>query len=151
MLRFFSLLLFLTFTLTSQAQSTQTVRGQIVDKDSKYPVIGATVVIVNTNPILATTTDLDGYFKIENVPLGRISIKISSIGYEPLSASNLLVVSGKELQINFQMEEQVNQLDEIVITSKSKREVNNDNASVSIRSFDSEQASKYAGDRKSVV
>jgi len=43
------------------------------------------------------------------------------------------------------MEEQITKLDEVVITSKKNGEVNNDNASVSVRSFDSEQAAKYAG------
>jgi len=139
------ILLFSCFLSKGESSQTQTVRGQVIDKDSRYPVIGATVMVLDSDPILAAATDVDGYFVIKNVPIGRVSLKVSSLGYQDYFASNLLVVSGKELQVNIQMEESITKLDEIVISSKKNGEVNNENASVSVRSFDAEQAAKYAG------
>ena len=56
---FFCLLL----SWAAQAQHTQTIRGTILDQDSKMPLIGANIMVANSDPIMGTTTDLDGRFK----------------------------------------------------------------------------------------
>ncbi len=43
---------------------TQTVRGTIIDNDNKLPLIGATVIIVGTNPPIGAATDANGNFRI---------------------------------------------------------------------------------------
>ncbi|MEZ5197010.1 MAG: carboxypeptidase-like regulatory domain-containing protein [Bacteroidales bacterium] len=48
---------------------------------------------------------MDGYFRIENVPLGRYNIQISYMGYEPSIVSELEVGSGKEVVINIGLKE----------------------------------------------
>ena len=44
----------------------QTIRGKIIDLDSNYPVIGANIVIIDSNPILGAATDANGEFRIDN-------------------------------------------------------------------------------------
>ncbi len=69
----------------------QTIRGKITDQDSKTPVIGANIIILDSNPLLGSNTNEDGDFRIEKVPIGRASLKISCIGYEEkiISANNV--------------------------------------------------------------
>jgi hypothetical protein len=43
----------------SQNDLKQTVRGQIVDADTKIPLIGATIVIEGIAPLMGTVADLD--------------------------------------------------------------------------------------------
>jgi len=43
---------------------TQIIKGKIVDQQSKYPVIGATVQLVIQNKTIGTTTDVDGKFSL---------------------------------------------------------------------------------------
>ena len=64
---FFAGILFVFFSFSSFSQSSQTVRGSVIDRDSKLPLIGAKVVILNTDPLLGCTSDLEGNFRIENV------------------------------------------------------------------------------------
>jgi hypothetical protein len=78
----------------SQNTLTQTVRGTIKDADLKTPLIGATIIVEGINPIMGTTADLDGNFRLESVPVGRHNFKVSYIGYEPYTLSEILVVSG---------------------------------------------------------
>lgn len=40
---------------------TQTIRGQVVDKETQITLPAATVVLLDTNPVKATTTDNEGY------------------------------------------------------------------------------------------
>src|SRR5687768_34664 len=90
-----TLLTFLSVHLYAQ-QITQTVRGKIVDQDSQIPLIGATIFIVGSNPVLGSVTDVDGNFRITGVPIGRVTLKITYMGYEEHTVPNLLIGSAKE-------------------------------------------------------
>lgn len=96
-------LLLLSLPICIQAQLTQTVRGQVVDMETKVPLIGATVVL--TGGSTGTTTDISGNFSLNNVALGRISLQFSYLGYEPLQLSELQLTSGKELVLTIEMKE----------------------------------------------
>ena len=56
---------------------TQTVKGRVVDEDTKAPIFGAKIVILNLTPTKGTTSDLYGFFTLEKVPIGRYDFKIS--------------------------------------------------------------------------
>jgi hypothetical protein len=99
---FFLQLFFLMVVLsyTAFAQSTQTVRGTITDAASKSPMIGATVVVVGSNPIIGTVTDENGRFRLTGVPIGRISLKATLVGYEDFFAKDIVVNTGKEVVLD---------------------------------------------------
>lgn len=141
---FFSIL-FISFY--SFAQNTQIVRGRIIDKISQYPLVGASIIVLNTDPVIGAIADIDGYYELKEVPVGRQSFKIQAIGYGETARTNLLVSSGKELVINISLEEQVLTMDEVVIQHKSKDKTNNENIAVSGRTFSIEETQRYAGSR----
>ncbi len=129
------------------AQNTQNIRGRIVDEASKSPLAGATIQITDIGNYAAISNE-DGIFKLMNVPIGRRSIKISLLGYEPQIVNNVLLTAGKELEINVQLLEKVNNLAEAEVKyekSKDKQSTNNEMTSVSARSFNIEDTKKYAG------
>lgn len=131
---------------TAQEQLTQTIRGTVLDQDSREPAFGAHVVVLGTETFLGATTELDGTFRIPNVPVGRIDLKISYLGYEDRMLSNLLVGAGKELILNVDMVESVTELAAVKITAtKDKTEVLNEMATVSARQFSVEETKRYAG------
>lgn len=147
MRKFYFFLLILTTVQLLFAQDKKAIKGQVTDKDSHYPIIGATVVVLGSKPLVGTQTDEFGYYKLE-VPLGRVSIKVSYMGYQDGGAANVLVMSGKETQVNIELEEKVNEINEVVITdSKNEGRVKNEFATVSARSFDVELTSRFSGNR----
>lgn len=125
---------------------TQTIKGQITDEQSRSPVIGATVLVVGTNPPLGGITDVEGYFRIDNVPIGRQTLNVSTIGYETAVLSELLIGSGKELILNIPLKESLTQMDEVVITadSEEKGQPRNELATTSAISLTVEQTSRFA-------
>ena len=135
-----------------QAQNlTQTIRGQVIDNQSRATLPGVNIIVVNSNPVLAVSTDLDGYYAIENVPIGRVTIQATFVGYEPFIANNLELSSGKELMLNFEMQEQLVEMETVVITSEDeKTESLNDMTSVSARQFSIEESQRFAGARNDV-
>jgi len=127
-------------------QIKQTVRGTIQDIDSKIALVGASVTISGTNPLIGTATDIDGNFKLENVPLGRITLQISYISYEPAVISGILVTSGKEVVIIIGLKQAITELSQVTIKAYSEKDKPiNTMASVSARSFSVEETRRYAG------
>ncbi len=132
-------------TLAFSQNLTQTVRGTILDVDSKLPLIGATVMILGSDPLIGTATDVNGKFKLENIPIGRISLQISYLGYETKTIQDIVVNSGKEVVLDITMQESVVKLDEVVVKATKKGEATNDMAIVSARSISPEETKRYAG------
>ena len=89
---------------------SQTIKGQVVDKESLMPLIGATIIIEGFIPIIGTTADENGFYKLLNIPLGRYDIAVSFIGYEPYVTREVLVNSSKEVIINFYLKEAVTEI-----------------------------------------
>ncbi len=132
-------------------QFTQNIRGTVVDKHSQQPMFGVDILLLDTTLLLGTSTDENGNFTLEGVPVGRVSIKASLFGYNDVVLSNLELTSGKELILNLQMEELI-LVDEVVITAKSKKkEPINKMATVSARTFSIEESKRYAGGRNDVA
>lgn len=125
---------------------TQTIKGQIIDEQSRTPIIGATVVVVGIDPPMGGISDAEGYFRIDDVPIGRQSLNVSSIGYEAAAVSNLLVGSGKELILNVTLKESLIQMEEVVITadSEEKGQPRNELATISAITLSVEETSRMA-------
>lgn len=125
---------------------TQTIKGQIVDEQSGTPIIGATAQVVGISPPLGAITDANGYYRIDNVPIGRQNLQVSYLGYEPAFLSEILVGSGKEVVIDIRLIESLQQLDEVVVTANSqeKGQPQNELATISAISISVEETSRYA-------
>jgi len=130
-----------------QAQMiNRTVRGTLKDEDGKSPLIDANVSIARSDPVKGITTGMDGGFRFENVPVGRIDLEIRYIGYEDRYALIILVNSGKEVILELEMRESVRKMEEVIITASQKKgEVLNEMAAISSRSFSVEETKRYAG------
>ena len=125
---------------------TQVVRGTLVDKDSKMPLFGASVVIAGSDPQIGTITDDNGNFNFGKLPVGRYDIIIYYMGYETRTLTNILVGTGKEVVLNVDLTESVVNLEEVVVSGKKHQsETLNEMSTVSARTFTVEETRKYAG------
>ncbi len=143
----FFIFFFILFTVSAQEPKiSQTIRGRIIDKVTRAPLPGATVVIPGSSPLKGTTTDLQGNFRLADVPVGRVSLAISYMGYQTTSVNNLLVTSGKEVVLTIELTETIITTDAVVITAEAeKSEPLNKLATNSARSFTVEETERYAG------
>lgn len=123
---------------------TQTVRGKVVDQVTKAPKPGATVIILNTDPLMGATTNLDGDFKILQVPVGSHTLRVTFVGYEDIILPNVLVNSGKEVVLSIAVEEEFGQMNEVVVVATEKDRTVNDMVTVSGRTFSVEETRKFA-------
>jgi len=125
---------------------TQTVIGKVLDKTTKEPIVGANIVLLDSESLLGTMADFNGDFIMENVPVGRQHFKISMLGYETIHINDILVSSGKQVVLNVELQEAATQLNEIVLTPKRQKEKPlNTMATVSSRQFTVEESERFAG------
>ncbi len=146
----FLYLLFFTSDLTAQT-GTQIIRGIVVDKQSEFPLIGAAVEVTGHDNYIGAITCVEGRFEINNVPYGRQQLRVSYLGYNTITISNVVVSAGKEVVLDIRLEESLVQIDEVVVTAEVEKEkANNELATVSARSFSLEEVTRYSGGRNDV-
>ena len=137
--------LIVAMTTFAQAQTTQTIRGQVSDVASGEPMTGATI-MVDGQTDMAAVSDADGRFAIQKVPVGRHTVRVSFVGYEPLELKEQLLSSGKEMVLDLKMTESISTLDEVVVKPQVNKQLPlNEMAQVGARMFSVEEASRYAG------
>jgi len=67
------------------------------------------------------------------------------LGYEESNLQSVLLTSGKELSLNVELQESLNQMTEVVVTAQhDKTKPINELATVSARSFSVEETARYA-------
>lgn len=138
--------LIICFSITTYSQITQTIRGTVTDKETTGELIGATIVVLNSNPLKGSSTDINGRFRIENVTLGRHTIRITYSGYKEVVIPDIIVNSAKEVVLTIAMEEEILEAAEVVVKAKSDPgATNNELVTVSGRSFTIDQTQRYAG------
>ncbi len=143
-IRFTLFFILAVFTMAFCQGPTQTIKGTIIDKDSKQALIGATVSI-ESNPSLGSVTDLDGNFRLENVPIGRQKVVCLYLGYQPYISSDIIVNSAKEVELNIELVESAIRMTEIVVPAfQDANEALNELSIVSTRSFSVEETQRYA-------
>ncbi|UTA69804.1 TonB-dependent receptor [Emticicia sp. 21SJ11W-3] len=122
------------------AQTTQTIRGRIIDTNTEQPLAAASVTLKNTKQ--GTQTDENGYFRLEKVQVGRYQIEISSVGYEMQTISEILVESGKEIVLEIRLQEATKLLGEAQVKAPSN---NLSGSLTSIHTITTEQIFRYPG------
>ncbi|WP_445957828.1 TonB-dependent receptor domain-containing protein [Yeosuana sp.] len=116
-----NILLILLFTsIFSFAQNTGSIVGKLTDKEyNDEPLAFANVLIKGT--IKGTTSDIDGLYGFDNLTPGSFTLIFSFVGYETHEIK-VQVLAGKVTEVNVPMGASAASLDEIVITTTTKRE-----------------------------
>ena len=127
-------------------QPVSSIRGTILDADTRVPLIGVSIIIADSDPLIGTVSNTVGAFHFHNLPVGRYDLWVQYLGYEPRRVNNILLTSGKEEVVRVELTESLIQLEEVTVrASQHKGEPLNNLATVSARSFTMEETKRYAG------
>lgn len=125
---------------------TQTIKGKVVDADIRTSLPGASLILLGTDPLIGTVTDIDGNFRLENVPVGRYDVQVTYIGFEPNIIRELIVGSVKELTLTIELTESIHQMETVEISAKvSQDKPINSMSIISTRQISVEESKRYAG------
>ncbi|MDX1660161.1 MAG: carboxypeptidase-like regulatory domain-containing protein [Gemmatimonadota bacterium] len=118
------------------AQVTGKVIGTVTDRDTGQPLVGAQVVVEGTN--LGNVTNEDGYYFINNVPVGVQRITAQYLGYQT-QQQDQRVLAGQTMTVDFALSSEVVQAEGIVAVIEREPLVARDNV-VSKSRFTGEDA-----------
>lgn len=117
---FFILVFLITNNYQLYAQTdTGSFSGTVSDASGK-PIIGATVVLINTDK--GAVTNVKGAYTIEGIKSGNYSFEVSSVGLQKIKGS-VSIKSGKVSIEKFSMQESVEQLSTLEIIAKSESQL----------------------------
>lgn len=110
------LFLFLLISPVILAQSGQgKLAGKIIDASTKEALIGANVVILNTD--LGAATDVNGEYHVLNITPGTYDVKVSYVGYGDKLIQDIRIVAGITYELNVELNPGIELL-EVVVTDK---------------------------------
>ncbi len=120
------LLLFLFTTLILIGQKVK-LTGFVYDKETGKPVIYTNVYFKGTS--IGSTTNLDGYYAISNIPQGTYTLTIKHLNYDSL-VEKITFSKGKTIRKNLFLTPKSIQLNEVRISSRSQALKKRSNVSV---------------------
>ena len=97
-----------------QTKAGNMIKGHVMVKGSEEPIPYAAVIIIETGK--GTVTDTDGYFRFKDVPAGKYTVRVQSIGYEDMT-KKVSVSKNYSADINFVLNESSFTTDEVVVSA----------------------------------
>lgn len=107
---------FLLVSLFSLETFAGVIKGTVIDKQTKEPLTGATVQILNTNA--GVVADIDGNYSL-TIQNGTYTLAVKYIGYKPVEIKDLKV--GAETIVNIEMESDTQTLGDVTVVAKAKK------------------------------
>lgn len=115
-----TLLCFLSTSSFAQKKTDSNIIGHIINKNTREHIPFHSVAIKGTT--LGVASDASGHYFIKNLPDGQLTIVASGVGYKTVERV-IESKSGNTLEVNFEIEEDVLQLNSVVV-SANRNEVN---------------------------
>ena len=136
-IKILSILFMLMFVSPVTAQTgVGKLSGKIVDANTREALIGANIVILNTDQ--GAATNVDGEYFVLNITPGTYDIRVSYVGYAPKTIKEVRVVAGITYELNIELSTDFT-LPEIVVQDKKFFE---EKATNTIKVIDSDQISR---------
>lgn len=128
-------------------QSTGEISGFVRDARTEEPLIGVTVRLEDST--LGSITDVNGFYTIKNIPTQSYNITASYVGYQSSTRYNVIIRSGGNSNINFTLQEAVDELSEVVVqASPFEKRMETPN---SIQRLSQEEIATYPGGNNDIA
>lgn len=125
-IKLISFILALT-TTTFLFGQTGIIRGFIREKSTGEAVLFEKIRIVNSeNVTFGAVTDVNGFFSVPKLPLGKYTVKIDNASYEPIANEVELIKDGQILDIKFDLVKAaaIKELDGVDVSAAAKQKKN---------------------------
>jgi hypothetical protein len=113
------LLLIFSITTSALAQDDGTIRGTVFDKGNGEPMIFTNVFIKGTTR--GTTTDINGFYAIPNIPLGTYTLVSTTLGYDTMEVEFTLTKKGQIISQNLYLAVNDIKLDVVNISAEKEK------------------------------
>ena len=103
----------------SNILASSTIKGVIRDSNTNEPLIGANIMLMDTN--FGIASDADGFYMISNIPMGRYYLNAMFIGYENME-KEIFLDANQEYVIDISLKASSIKLQETKVTAEKRKE-----------------------------
>ena len=90
------------------------ISGQLLDSETKSPLMGATVIVLQNG--IGTSTDMEGNFTIMKVPVGSFSVQFRYLGYESYTQTDVIIRPQRITYLQIEIKPSTIQSEQVVVT-----------------------------------
>lgn len=108
---------FLVINISILAQNGS-IKGTVTDGSSAIPFVN--ILIIGEN--IGTTTDINGHYSINSIPMGEYELRFSIVGYET-QFIDVKVFPNKTLELNVQMNPKMIEIGEVQVTGLKQQDL----------------------------
>jgi outer membrane receptor for ferrienterochelin and colicins len=105
--------IFFTFQAMSQQKTDAMLFGDVKSAVSKEHIPFAAITVKGTR--IGTIADGSGHYKLANLPVGKCTIVVRSVGYKS-QEKEVIMEKGKAMTVFFELEEDILNLEQVVVT-----------------------------------
>jgi len=105
--------------ISSQESNRVTILGRVTDANTGNPISFVNVFIANTTK--GTTTDENGLYKIDNIPLGKHQLVISMMGYK-VETRTIIFAEPVRREMNFHLKQEILEFPDIEVEASVNKE-----------------------------
>lgn len=138
-----TLLMFYLVPSCLEAQNFGTLLGTIRDEETQELLPGAIIRLEGSE--LGAAADLNGTFKIQNIPTKTWNVTASLLGYESMTKYNVVITSGNASQLNFELKPAFTELNEVTISLNRSTRIASNETPLSIQNLSVEEIKSNPG------
>ena len=115
-LRYIFLILITLLVSDKVLCQTGKIAGQVIDANTKEPLIGANIILMGTTT--GAATDIDGNYSIIGISPGTYNMKVSAVGYQSIEMRDVRVSIDLTTREDFNLKETAVEVQTVVVTAK---------------------------------
>ncbi len=135
------------FSITASALLAQqgTIQGRVFNPVNNEPIPFANIVIQGMDK--GTVTDENGLYRLEEITPGLYNVRASFIGFKPKTIFEVQVTLTRSVQLDFELEEETSELEEVVVSSEFSR---SEDTPISARKLNANEIERYPGGNRDI-
>jgi hypothetical protein len=110
---------FLLIILFASINAQSIITGRVTDAKTGNPLVGVNIFFSRTT--YGSTTDKNGFYTLDDIPLGRYELLVSMIGYK-VAKESFQIDTDIKIERDYKLVSQPIRMKEIVVSAKSNRE-----------------------------
>ncbi|AFL83492.1 outer membrane receptor protein [Belliella baltica DSM 15883] len=140
----FTLISFLFISFNSIGQGG-IIQGKVKNPVNNEPVPFANIIILDSE--IGTVSDENGNYILEDIKPGLYNVRASFVGFKSKTVFEVQVSRAKPVQLDFELEEEAADLNEVVVSSEFSR---SDETPLSVRRLNANEIERYPGGNRDI-
>ena len=143
---FFLLMLWVGLPLSAY-QNKGNLSGYVTDAKTGESIPGATVQVLELQT--GAITNAEGFYTLENLPTKTFTLQVSFVGYETQTKFNIVIRSGGNPDVNFELKETISELGQVVVMANPFQKI--EETPLSIQKLSREEIATYPGGNNDIA